>query len=172
MQEEIWKDVVGYEGLYKVSNMGNIRSLPNKWVTGSGILRSHNGKILKISKASRGYYIVGLRINSISKTKLVHQLVAESFLYHKPCGMKVVVDHINDDKSDNRVENLQIVTQRHNVCKTQGRYSSQYKGVHWAKNMNKWRSSIIINNKYKSLGYFTCELEASNAYQNALKLII
>ena len=100
-----------------------------------------------------------------------HQIVAITFLGHKPCGYILVVDHINDNKLDNRVENLQIVTNRFNCRKTQGRYSSQYKGIYWDKNAKKWRSSIIINGKPKHLGLFIDEYEAHLTYQNALKNI-
>jgi hypothetical protein len=115
--------------------------------------------------------MVGLAKNKIQKRYSVHQLVAIAFLNHKPCGLNLVIDHINDNKLDNRVENLQIVTNRYNCCKTQGRYSSQYKGVSWNKYSNKWLSRIVINEKQKFLGYFTDEKEAHLAYQNALKQI-
>jgi hypothetical protein len=79
--------------------------------------------------------------------------------------MKLVIDHINDDKLDNRVENLQIVTTRFNAYKTQGKYSSQYKGVSWDKKANKWTAKISINKKNYHLGLFNCELLAYHAYE-------
>ena len=100
-----------------------------------------------------------------------HQLVAIAFLGHKPDGYILVVDHINDIKTDNRVENLQIVTARFNVYKTQKKYSSQYKGVCWHKYTKKWQASIYINGKIKYLGLFIDENEAHLTYQNALKNI-
>lgn len=167
--DEIWKVIPGYEGLYEASNLGNIRSLPKEWVVGIGKKRSHNGFMLKLCKNSRGYNLVTLCNNSVRKNINVHQLVAMAFLDHKPCGLKLVVDHINDDRLDNRVENLQIVTQRFNSHKTQGKYASQYKGVHWSKDRNKWVAGIVINGKYKSLGRFINEIDAHNAYQIELK---
>jgi hypothetical protein len=86
--------------------------------------------------------------------------------------MELVIDHINDIKTDNRVENLQIVSHRFNVCKTQGRYSSKYKGVCWCKTKNRWLAKIKINGKNLHLGYMTNEEEASQAYQNKLKEIL
>jgi hypothetical protein len=167
--EEIWKDVVNYEGLYQVSNLGQVKSLPKEWITGIGAIRKHYGMILKQSKNSRGYYMVNLSKDSIAKTYEVHQLVAVAFLGHEPCGLKLVVDHVNDNKTDNRLENLQVVTHRFNVYKTQGKYSSKYKGVYWKKNAKKWEADIRINGKVKYLGLFECELKAHQAYQDALK---
>ncbi len=169
--EEIWKDIPEYEGLYQVSNLGRVKSLPKEWISGNGTIRRHNGKILKAGSNSGGYLMVNLCKNSKCKQFWIHQLVAVIFLNHTPCGLKLVVDHINDNPSDNRVENLQIVTHRYNVCKTQGKYSSQYKGVYWNKAAKKWNSCIKINKKQKYLGRFTDEYEAHLAYQNALKQI-
>ena len=153
---EIWKDVVDYEGLYQISNLGRVKSL-----------QFNKEKILKPQLVNNNYFIVRL-CNNNYKSRLVHQLVAESFLGHKPCGHKLVVDHINDIKTDNRLENLQIVTQRFNNRKAQGNYSSNYKGVSWAKESNKWTSRIYIKGKYQYLGLFINEHEAHLTYQNAL----
>lgn len=169
---EVWKDIPGYEGLYQVSNLGNVKSLPKQWVFGYGAIKSHNGIILKKVLDTYGYYVVSLRKNKILKTCKIHQLVAMAFLGHIPCGHKLVIDHINNDKLDNRVENLQIVTNRFNTHKNNKIYSSQYKGVHWNKARKKWISQIVINGKQMNLGYFDCELKASLAYQNKLKEII
>jgi hypothetical protein len=154
---EIWKEVVGYEGIYQVSNLGRIKSL-----------KFGKEKILKKTIDNRGYYVVNLHINRKQKTFNVHQIVASSFLNHKPNGYEFVVDHINDDKLNNQVSNLQIVTARFNVFKTQGKYSSQYKGIYLNKRFNKWLAQIYINGKRKHLGYFTNEYDAHIAYENAL----
>jgi hypothetical protein len=167
--EEIWKDIPEYEGLYQVSNLGRVKSLPKEWVSGRGAIRKHNGKILKPQKEIHGYVHVSLWNNGKGKFYKIHQLVAMAFLNHKPCGMKLVIDHINDDKTDNCLDNLQIVTSRFNTCKTQGKYSSKYKGVSWDKNAKKWVAQITISRKVKNLGRFNCELKAHQAYQNALK---
>jgi len=157
---EIWKEVKGYEGIYEVSNLGNVKSL------------NYNGtkkeKELKICYDSDGYCIVSLFKNKVSKTRKVHQLVAESFLNHTPNGMKLVVNHINFIRNDNRLENLEIISQRINTNLKHLKSSSKYTGVSWYKSMNKWVSQIKINGKQKNLGYFKTELEAHNAYQKAL----
>lgn len=159
--EEFWKDVPNYEGLYQVSNLGNVRSL-----------LFNKTRVLKKSLSSSEYLIVTLTKNKKIKIFAVHQLIAISFLGHERCGHKMIIDHINDNKLDNRVENLQIVTSRFNVFKTKKEHhTSKYKGVHWDKDSEKWRASIRVGGKLKCLGRFKCELSASLAYQNKLKTL-
>ncbi len=169
MQEEIWKDIPNYEGMYQVSNLGGVKSLSREICNGYGCFKSKE-KILNPREA-KGYLRLGLSKNSEKLFFSVHQLVAMAFLGHTPCGHKLVVDHINDNPLDNRVENLQVVTQRYNAYKTQDKYSSKYKGVHWCETINKWKSRIIINKKRIYLGSFNCEISAHLAYQNKLKEI-
>jgi hypothetical protein len=171
MQQEIWKDIPNYEGIYQVSNLGNVKSLPNLRWNGK-CHRNIKEKILQKGLDTKGYYQVSLYKNKFRKSFGIHKLVAMAFLKHTPCGYELVVDHINDIKTDNQVENLQIVTQRFNCKKTQNTYSSKYKGVNWSKNDKKWKSSIYINGKQNHLGYFKCETSAHLAYQNKLKQII
>lgn len=155
--EEKFKSVIGYEGHYEVSDLGNVKSL--KW----GMNR-----ILKPSLTNKGYLQVQFRLNGKSKSRQIQQIVAESFLGHVPCGMKLVVDHKNLCKTDNRIDNLQIITNRENCNRRHLKSSSEYIGVCWNKNLNKWSSSIRIKGKNKHLGNFSSELEASNYYQDAL----
>lgn len=168
LEGEIWKDVVGYEGYYKVSNMGRIYSMPKEWIGFNSSKGSHKGIILKSGISSNGYKTVMLKVKGVNKSMLVHQLVAESFLNHKPNGMSLVVDHVNDNKLDNRLENLQIVTTRFNSRKTQGSGSSKYKGVSFVKKRNKWVASITVNGKQVFLGHHDCELKAALEYQKYL----
>jgi len=109
----IWKDVKGYEGSYEISSTGLVKSLKRLETVG----RLVNEKILKAGVNERGYKVVVLRKDNKSKTRKVHQLVAESFLNHKPCGLKLVVDHIDNDKLNNNVENLQLLTNGENISK-------------------------------------------------------
>lgn len=167
MQEE-WRPVVGYEGLYEVSNLGRVKSLPRKWITGKNIVMSHNGKILNQRIDAYGYLIVNFCCNGIEKRKKVHQLVAQSFLNHIPNGMNIIIDHIDNNKLNNNLINLQLVSNRYNVSK--GKKSSVgYTGVR--KNRNKFRSSIQINGIRINLGTFNTAIEAHLAYQNKLKEI-
>ena len=157
--EEIWKEVPGFPK-YQVSNLGRVKSFKAKQV-----------KILRQRMSSSGYFNVILCRNGKIKGFSVHSLVAIAFLNHIPCRQKLVIDHINDDKLDNKVENLQIVTTRYNVFKTQGKNTSIFKGVSWSKQNNKWRADIMINKKPIRLGYFEIEYDAHLAYQNELKKI-
>lgn len=168
---EIWKEVIGYEGIYEISSLGRIKSIPRKMIRGCATYVSKE-KILKLSPDGRGYLKCGLCNNGTESAKRIHILVCIAFLNHKPDGHKLVVDHINGNKLDNRVENLQIVTNRENLStcfrKNKDTFSSQYVGVYWDKKAKKWSSKIQINKKGWWLGYFNSEIDASNAYQNKL----
>jgi hypothetical protein len=164
---EYFKDIPNYEGLYQVSNLGRVKSLSREINQGFRVLISKE-RILKHGINSDGYCSVVLYSNSKSKSFKIHKLVAQSYL---ECNNdKLVVDHINNDKLDNRVENLQYITQRLNSSKDKQNTSSKYTGVSWNKEKKKWKSCIRINGKIKHLGYFTDELEASKSYQNAINV--
>ncbi len=158
---EIWKDVVGYKGLYKISNLGSVKSL-----------KFNKEKVLTKNLNTHGYLQVGLSKCGSVKSRGVHQLVAEAFLNHKPCGFKLVVDHQNGVRTDNKLENLQIITTRENNSKDKKGFSSKYTGVSWYNRTKKWKAQITISGKVKYLGSFTDELKASEAYQKALKELI
>lgn len=106
MNKEIWKDIEGYEGLYQVSNQGNVRSLERIDSLG----RLVKGKILKPWISKNGYIMI--KLGRSHRHLLVHRLVAIAFIpnpYNKP-----QVDHINGDRSNNSVSNLRWVTQTEN----------------------------------------------------------
>lgn len=153
MELEQWKDIPGYEGLYKVSDLGRVIGLKR-------------GKIMNGSKR-RGYISISLRGTGF-KTYHIHQLVAMAFLNHMPRDKKLVVDHINNDGFDNRLCNLQIITNRLNVSKDR-KGSSQYTGVSWHKPTSKWIANIVVNKRLIYLGSFEDEHTAGKAYQDALK---
>ena len=161
---EIYKDIKGYEGSYQVSNLGNVRSLDRINSKNSKI----KGRILKLANNGSNYLKVGLYEDGKGKGIYVHQLVAIAFLNHIPNGFTIVVDHINHNTKDNRVENLRLVTHRKNVSHRKKKYTSKYAGVNWSKEANKWRARILIGEKRKTLGSFVCEIEASEAYKTAL----
>jgi hypothetical protein len=168
---EIWKDIPGYEGMYQVSNMGNVKSLSREILNGGKYPMTTKEKILTLTPNSRGYLQVSLNKNGVTKNMKVHILVAMTFLNHKPDGtQKIVVDHINNDKLDNRVLNLQLISQRENTSKDKKGGTSQYTGVCWDKSKNKWKTEIKIDDKKKHLGYFTDEYEAHLEYEKALKM--
>lgn len=167
--EEIWKDIPGYENMYQVSNLGNVKSLSRIVKHSRGGDKVIKERILKPALNVHGRLRISLSKNSSEKLFQIHQLVAMAFLNHTPCGYKLVIDHINNNPLDNRVENLQIVTQRENVSKIEGDFYSKFKGVCWHVRRKKWGSKIYVNGKQKHLGYFENEHDAHLKYQEALK---
>lgn len=116
--EEIWKDVPNYEGRYQISNQGRLKSLGNN--------KQRKEKIIKAGIV-KGYHSCVLCVKNKKKTFYIHQLVAMAFLNFKPSGHKYEVDHINNIKSDNRLDNLQILTHRDNTFKNPCKSVRDYK---------------------------------------------
>ena len=170
MKEE-YRDIKDYEGLYQISNLGNVKSLDRIVLYSNGVNRLHKGRILKQSIASNGYLLVSLYSDLQSKVKHIHQLVAMSFLNHVPNGHKIIVDHKNNNKLDNNINNLQLITSRENLSKDKKGYTSKYTGVCWEKDRKKWVAHIRIKGKNKTLGYFTDEIKASEAYKLKLSTL-
>lgn len=166
-QKEIWKPIPGYEGNYEFSNLHNVKSLSRFIKRGNGGFWSKE-RILK-QTFDNGYLRVGLWVNGKIKCLGIHQLVAMEHLGHIPKGKFIVVDHKNEIKNDNRLENLQIITGRENINRSIKNSTSKYSGVYLCKKSNKWKSSIWIYDKRIHLGSFDTELEASEYYENALK---
>jgi len=173
-KEEEWKDIPDYEGYYQVSDLGRVRSLDRIITYSNGHKRFYKGGIMR-GGTQAGYKFTTLKIAGQGRAYRVSQLVAMAFLGHKPNGHKLVVDHINGDRSDDRVDNLRIVTQRENssTCfrSNEESFSSQYVGVHWNEEESKWRAQIVHNGVNTFLGCYDTEVEASNAYQLALSKI-
>lgn len=169
--QEIWKDVVGYEGLYQVSDLGRIKAMKKKWIAANGAVRSKEESILSPVLDSRKYYNTLLSKNGKQKRMKIHRLVYEAF----NGKTDLHIDHIVEgNKWDNRLCNLQAITQRENSSKyfSTTKKSSQYTGVSWHKQRSKWSAKIQINGRLKHLGLFINELEAANAYQAALSNLL
>ena len=96
---EIWKDIEDYEGLYQVSNLGRVKS-------------SDTNRILKGNKDRGGYLLVNLYKNSVSSTKKIHRLVAQAFIPNPE--NKPQVNHIDENKTNNMVSNLEWSTNKEN----------------------------------------------------------
>ena len=114
---EIWKDVVGYEGLYEVSNIGNVRSVAHDVVLGgqrAGVIHHVRAKMRKLQRRYDGYVGIKLIRDSVLSDFLVHRLVASAFIENAKNLPEV--NHKNSDRTDNRVENLEWVTAKDNVA--------------------------------------------------------
>lgn len=113
---EKWKDILGYEGLYQASNYGRIKSL-EKFVEsvshGKPCMRHIRECILQLQSHPNDYLQVNLNVDGKSKTFRVHTLIWEAFNGEIPEGMEI--DHINAVRSDNRLENLRIMTHQENL---------------------------------------------------------
>ena len=171
VQKEIYKDIPNYEGMYQSSNLGNIRSLDRVVVGVNNVHQYRKGKVLKPSRNSDGYLMVTFVKDSVRKTNTIHQLVMSAFKNHIPNGKKgLVIDHINNIKTDNNINNLQLLTMRENTVKSLNKGLSKYIGV--GKKGKKWCARITINGIREYLGTFTNEYDAHLAYQNKLKELI
>jgi len=111
MEQEIWKDIQGYEGKYQVSNIGRVKSLER--VSTFNNSKGLKKEIIIKSWNDSDYIRVKLCKESVEKTHRVHRLVANHFL-ENPLN-KSQVNHKNGVKSDNRVENLEWVTNSENA---------------------------------------------------------
>lgn len=104
MQQEIWKDIPGYLGLYKVSNLGNVIGTKRKGTNGAP-LKQH------VSKA--GYYYIHLYKNGVGKPFKIHRLVAITFIPNPE--NKSQINHKDGNKLNNNVENLEWATPKENT---------------------------------------------------------
>lgn len=122
LDNEIWKDIPDYEGFYQASNLGRIKSCdrPNVKCRGNG-LRTTKGKILSQSNTTNGYLKTSLCINNVTTYHFVHRLVAAAFLGKS----NLVVNHKNENKKDNRIENLEYLTNVENLLYGTGQQRSK-----------------------------------------------
>lgn len=158
MENEIWKDIPGYEGIYQINEFGEVYMMKYK-------------KIKKTYKNKKNYILIKLSKNNKEKTFGIHQLVACTFLNHSIDGMKKVVNHKDLNKNNNHKDNLEIISNRENCNKKHLKTSSVYTGVHYNKKNKNWIATVSVNGKSKYLGSFKNEKEASITYLNYLKLI-
>lgn len=118
--QEIWKDIKDYEGIYQASSLGRIRSLTR--IDSRGRLRE--GRIMPLRESSDGYYNLKLCKNGGYKTVAVHRVIAETFIEYPKDGKKYEVNHIDMDRKNNRLDNLEYLTHAENVkhSSTKGKY--------------------------------------------------
>ena len=143
-EKEIWKDIKGYEGLYKISNYGNVYSL-------------HTDRYLKPGVNNKTkYFAVCLYKNGVYITKKIHRLIAEHFIPNpdnKPC-----IDHIDGNRQNNKISNLRWVTHKENhnnpitkVKHTKLRKRKKTNAISWFKKMSKPVICIEANALFTSV---------------------
>lgn len=111
--DEVWKDIEGYEGLYQISNLGRVRSLDRKIEYSNGHIVLHKGKMLKpFPDKGREYLNVNLNKNGKNTKFRINRLVALAFISNEE--HKSQVNHKDENKQNNRVDNLEWVTPKEN----------------------------------------------------------
>jgi len=152
---ETFKDIIGCEGLYQISNLGSVKN-------------TNRNSILKPNKNSGGYEVVILYKNNKPNAFKIHRLIAIHFIDNP--NNYLIVNHIDNVKTNNDISNLEWVTIRENTCHAYNlkNTSSKYPGVSWYKIVNKWRARIRINGKETYIGYYSTEELASKAYNEYL----
>jgi hypothetical protein len=132
----------------------------NYSVDADGNIYSKTGRKLKCSINSLGYkQLFTYRDGKFDNAYLIHRLVYETFIDKIPDDK--VIDHIDRDKTNNKLSNLRLVTFQQNL------FNTDAKGYCWVKHAKKWRAKIQVNKKTIYLGYFNTELEARAAYLSA-----
>lgn len=109
---EEWRPVVGYEGLYEVSDYGRVRSL-DRWVTRGSAHHVQPGRVLRPGTTKGGHQLVALSVNGVATSLFVHRLVLAAFVGPCPDGMEGL--HWDDDKLNNKLTNLRYGTRGDNL---------------------------------------------------------
>ena len=157
---EKWKDVVGYEGHFMVSENGKVKSLNRICIRRDGNKFNVREKNLIPFISNVGYTRVALHNNGKQVKYSVHRLVAEAFI-PKEIG-RDFVNHIDGNRLNNHYSNLEWVSMIENNCHRfdKTKTTSKYTGVSWIKAKQKFTASICLNKKQKTIGHYLTEEEA------------
>ena len=162
---EIWKDIPDYEGLYQVSDLGRIKSVSR--LSQGKSKRTLQEKIIKTPLNSNGYATLGLCKDNCRKTLTVHRIMGMAFLGLTKDTIGVC-DHIDNNRQNNELSNLQIISSRLN-CKKDAKNKTNYNGV--KKYGDKFCANIKLNRKNLYLGIFDSPIEAHKKYEEAFNLL-
>lgn len=114
LNQEVWKDIPGFEGFYQASDLGRFRALNRAIVRSNGIIENKPGRILKNNYYSNGYIQLILYVDKIRSNFIAHRVIAEIFIPNP--NNKDTVNHKNGIKNDLRVSNLEWCTRSENSC--------------------------------------------------------
>jgi hypothetical protein len=170
--EEIYKDIIGFEGKYQVSNFGNVRTIERVTIFKDGRERHYENKVLICPTDSKGYPKIRLlNFNpNYGSTRRVHNLVWEAFGNGTTISFPdKVIDHIDRNKQNNHISNLRIVSNRENTYNRKG--NLEFIGVRKNKKSDNYSCRIGFNYKDYHLGTFKTQEEAFERYNEALSHI-
>lgn len=160
--EEIWKDVVGYEEYYQVSNLGRVRSKDRMTNTWHGLVKK-KGKLMSICIGSCGYKMVPLSIKGKSHPVLLHRLIAKTFIPN-PNNFPYV-NHKDENPLNNSIDNLEWCTAKYNInygtC-IERRNKTMRENCKLSKTTLQYNLNGELLNKWKS----TMEIERTLGYSN------
>lgn len=169
MQNEIWADVIGYEGLYQVSDKGRIKSLERYVHHPKGGKRLLKERIRKIVFDADGYCLVTLNKENKGVMFKIHRLVASCFIVN--ANNLPQVNHMDMDKTNNNASNLEWSSDRENnthCAALSKNRASKFIGITRNARCKTWRAAITIKRKSIYLGSFKTEKEAGERYLKAL----
>jgi hypothetical protein len=157
----------GIETNLEVTKCGKVKRIKVDWTKRKTKIGEINFNTLK--KHPQGYNVIGMHIKGLKqKTVQIQQLIASAFLNYKWNGHNLVVNHKNLPKTNNDVNNLEVISHRQNLSIERTIKSKLPVGVSWCNTYKKYVSRIYKNNKIIHLGYFNTIQEASNEYKKAL----
>ena len=156
---ELWKEIEGFPG-YEISNYGNVMSFKLK-----------EPKLRKSYSVKGGYTIFKISKEGKKYSFLTHHLVWDAFGNAPRNGRIIQVDHLDNDATNNHIDNLDLKTNRENVSKAykNKKTTSKYTGVHFRKDNKKWVAKFNIKYDTIYLGQFDTEEEANEAYKKQIK---
>ena len=167
MEEEIWKDITDYEGLYQISSLGRVKSLERVTTKGNGF--DYNVKeIIMVTSKRNGYLNIKLCKNSVYKRFDIHRLVALHFIKNdKDIKTHNYVNHKKAGNTENNIyTNLEWTNNRENTSHgfLNKNFTSRFIGVSWEATHKKFRCRIQINGKQESIGESINEIDVAEVY--------
>lgn len=158
---EEWKDIIGYKGLYQISNLGNVKSLKREYICGKGRKVYKKETIISQQTNNHGYRYSFL-FNGKKSIKYIHTLVGIHFIQND--NTKPQINHKDLNKENNIVSNLEWVTNRDNTIHQYSLKRDLPTGV--SKRGNRYIAQTTIKGKKKHIGSFSSITDAEYAYNN------